>query len=107
VASSLAAEPPYEQFLGGRVAPTHFAGVTETEDLLRAAGFAEPRCWLTDAPVRPDAPREYLRTIILAPALERLGPDLGERYLDDVLESLPAPVTLDYVRLNIDAVDRL
>jgi trans-aconitate 2-methyltransferase len=105
VASSLAAEAPYEQFLGGRVAPTHYAGVSETEHLLRAAGFAEPRCWLTDAPVRPGAPREYLRTIILAPAVQRLGLDLGERYLDDVLEALPEPLTLDYVRLNIDTVD--
>jgi trans-aconitate 2-methyltransferase len=104
VASSLAAEPPYKQLLNGRISATHFAGVAETERLLAAAGFAAPRCWLADAPVRPQHPREYLRTIVLGPAVQSLGPELGERYLDDVLAALPRPVTVDYVRLNIEAV---
>jgi hypothetical protein len=40
---------------------------------------------------------------VLGPHVQQLPADLRERFMDDVLELLPKPVTVDYVRLNIDA----
>ena len=52
----------------------------------------------------PDEPREYLRTINLGVHLERLPAGLHEPFLDAVLERLGERLTIDYVRLNIDAI---
>src|SRR3954451_6082983 len=80
--------------------PWVYATAEETEERLRAAGFSEFRAWLEPWPVVPPQPREFLATVCL-----RTMPD-GEREaaIDRVLETLGDPPTLDYVRLNVDAV---
>jgi trans-aconitate 2-methyltransferase len=83
--------------------PWNFAGVEQTEARLRAAGFAEVRCWLQAWPVTPDEPRAYLETVCLGPHLERLADDERERFLDAVMVRLGERPLLDYVRLNIVA----
>ena len=95
---------PFRAHFEGWRGPWNFAAPDETERRLQAAGFTDAKCWLADRPVTPDDPREYLRTINLGAHLERLPADLHEPFLDAMLERLGARPTLDYVRLNIDAV---
>ena len=52
----------------------------------------------------PDEPHAYLTEINLGAHLERLPEELRPRFVDEVVERLGGPpVTIDYVRLNIDA----
>jgi hypothetical protein len=53
--------------------------------------------------MRPVEPREYLRTVCLAPFLEKLPAELEQRFVDDVADALGDPIELDYVRLNVTA----
>jgi trans-aconitate 2-methyltransferase len=98
-------QPPYAEHFADWRDPWNYAGAGETEGLLLAAGFTQARCWLQDAPTVPDQPREFLRTVILGPHVQRLPEELRAPFLDDVIEHLGAPIEVDYVRLNIDAVN--
>ena len=76
-----------------------------TRERLLAAGFSIGRGWLAPgARASREEPREFLRTIVLGPHVQRLPAELREPYLDEVLAELGEPVIVDYVRLNIDAV---
>jgi trans-aconitate 2-methyltransferase len=97
-------DPPFRAHFEGWRGPWNFATPEATERRLHAAGFGEARCWLAERPVRPDDAREYLRTINLGAHLERLPGTLHDPYLDAVLARLGERPTIDYVRLNIDAV---
>jgi trans-aconitate 2-methyltransferase len=100
---AMAAEPFAPSFEGWR-GPGNFAAPDETEARLRAAGFAQARAWLQERPVTPDEPHAYLTEINLGAHLGRLPEDLRPRFVDAVIERLGGPpVTIDYVRLNIDA----
>jgi trans-aconitate 2-methyltransferase len=100
---AMAAEPFAPSFEGWR-GPWNFAAPDETEARLRAAGFAQARAWLQERPVTPDEPHAYLTEINLGAHLGRLPEDLRPRFVDAVIERLGGPpVTIDYVRLNIDA----
>ena len=68
------------------------------------AGFTEARAWLQPWEVVPPEPEAFLRTLILKPQLEHLPAEVGDRFLADVLAEVGAPLRLDYVRLNIEAV---
>jgi trans-aconitate 2-methyltransferase len=84
--------------------PWNFATPAETEDRLRRAGFRDVRAWLQDWPVQPPEPRTFLRTICLGPHLEQLPVARHDAFLDEVMRRLGDPLTLDYVRLNLQAV---
>jgi trans-aconitate 2-methyltransferase len=103
-ARQAAADPPFRPHFEGWQGPWNFATPEDTERRLRAAGFGEARCRLADRPVKPDDPREYLRTINLGAHLDRLPDELRYPFVDAVLARLGERPTLDYVRLNIDAV---
>ncbi|MFL5871117.1 MAG: class I SAM-dependent methyltransferase, partial [Solirubrobacterales bacterium] len=81
----------------------NFAGPEETEARLAAAGFDSVRCWLEPRPVTPEDPLAFLATVALGPFLDRLPPDLQDDFVRKVAAEMEQPVTLDYVRLNIDA----
>jgi trans-aconitate 2-methyltransferase len=95
---------PYAEHLIGWRPPWNYAGAETTRERLLAAGFASADCRLAPAPQQPEHPREFLSTIIFEPHLRRLPEPLRERFIDELLERLGEPVTVDYVRLNIDAV---
>lgn len=95
--------PAFAPHFEGWPPPYNFAGVAETEDRLRAAGFDQVRCWLEERPVQPEEPRAFGAAAGLAPHLERLPEEKREPFVDAVLERLDKPVTFRYVRLNIDA----
>ncbi len=98
------AEPAWAPWFEGYVDPHLFADAPETEELLRAAGFAESTCWLQDAPVNPPEPPVFLGTVILGGAMERLPDDRHDAFLGEILGRLPEPFEADYVRLNLDAI---
>jgi trans-aconitate 2-methyltransferase len=99
-----AAEPPYAASLAGWTGPWNFSSAERARVLLEQAGFREARAWLQDAPLQPDQPTEYLRTVILGAHLDRLPATLHDGFVVDVEGRLPRPLTIDYVRLNLDAV---
>jgi trans-aconitate 2-methyltransferase len=83
--------------------PWNFSSAELAADRLRNHGFDEVRTWLEPRPVRPEEPREFFKTVVLHPFLDRL--DYGERddFVEAVIAHLGEPVELDYVRLNISA----
>jgi trans-aconitate 2-methyltransferase len=95
---------PYAEHFAGFTPPWNYASAEATETRLLAAGFGETRCWLAPAPRQPEEPRAFLSQIVLGPHVQQLPEDLREQFMDDVLARLPKPITVDYVRLNIDAV---
>jgi trans-aconitate 2-methyltransferase len=99
----LAREPYARHFIDWRP-PWNYAGTQPTRERLLAAGFHAAECWLTPAPRQPEDPRQFLSTIVLGPHVQQLPEQLREPFMDDVLARLGEPVTVDYVRLNIDAV---
>ncbi len=96
--------PPFAR-VPGRVwdGPWNFASPEETEERLLDAGFSDAQCWLVPQPVVPPDPKTYLQTIVLGAHLEQLPEDLRVPFTESVVAGLGAPVTIDYVRLNIDA----
>jgi trans-aconitate 2-methyltransferase len=100
----MALEPYAPHFEGWR-GPWNFAAPPETERRLRDAGFAQARASLVERDVRPEDSHAYLSEINLGAHLDLLPDDLHAAFVDAVIERLGgAPVTIDYVRLNIDAV---
>ena len=103
-AEAVAAMPRWADKFVGWSRPTLYASPADSEQRLLAAGFVDVDCWLEANPIAPDDPREYLGTIAIGAHLQRLDdPADREWFLDELLSRLPAPVTVDYVRLNIDA----
>ncbi len=98
------AREPYARSFRDWQPPWNYAGPERTRERLLAGGFAQARCWLTPAPRQPEAPREFLSTIVLGPHVQQLPGELRESFMDEVLALLEQPVTVDYVRLNIDGV---
>lgn len=102
--AAVAADPEYGQHLGGAKGLWNFASPEETEPRLLGAGFAEARCWLEPKPVQPAQPLEFVSTVTLGPVLDQLPPEKRQPFAEAVLEEHEAPLVLDYVRLNIEAV---
>jgi trans-aconitate 2-methyltransferase len=103
IAAGLQASEPYAPHFAGFEEPWNYAGAEETEARLREAGFDRARCWLQPWTVEPPEPAEFLRTVCLGPQLDRLPDGLRAGFVDAVLEAEPAPLRLDYVRLNVEA----
>jgi trans-aconitate 2-methyltransferase len=103
VMMEVAEEPPFDEHIGGWGGPWNYAGAPETAARLDAAGFADAECWLQEWPVEPDEPEEFIRAVCCGHHLERLPEELRPLYVERVYERAPKPLTLDYVRLNIDA----
>lgn len=94
---------PYARHFESWKPPWNYAAPEITRERLLAAGFTAAECWLQPAPREPEAPREFLSTIVLGPHVQQLPEDLRDPFMDDVLTVLGEPVVVDYVRLNIDA----
>jgi trans-aconitate 2-methyltransferase len=103
VIATVAARPEFAAHLGGVSGIWNFAGPEETEERLRGAGFAEARCWLEPKPVTPPDPLAFTSTVTLGPLLAQLPEDLRRPFAEAILAESERPLTLDYVRLNIEA----
>jgi trans-aconitate 2-methyltransferase len=98
-----AAREPFARHIEG-FEPWNFYGDAETTERLKGAGFVDVHCWLEEVDaVRPDDPRDFVTVVGLAAHQERLPEELREPFTDAVIEELPQPVELRYIRLNADA----
>jgi trans-aconitate 2-methyltransferase len=98
-----AARPEFAPHFAGMEAMWNFASPEETEVRLQGVGFSEAHCWLEPKPVTPEHPLEFTETVTLGPHLDRLPEDLRRPFAEAVLELSGEPLTLDYVRLNMEA----
>lgn len=97
------AQSEFAPHFEGLAAMWNFAAPGVTEERLREAGFSAVRCWLQPKPVTPDKPLEFITTVTLGPHLAQLPEDLRRPFAEAVLDEAVKPLTLDYVRLNIEA----
>jgi trans-aconitate 2-methyltransferase len=102
--AEVATRPEFAAHLERMTGMWNFAGPEETEQRLRAAGFSTARCWLEPKPVTPEQPLEFTSTVTLGPVLAQLPEDLRRPFAEAILDVSAKPLTLDYVRLNIEAV---
>lgn len=101
--ATVAARPEFSPHLTQMTGMWNFAAPVETEKRLLAAGFSAAHCWLEPKPVTPERPLEFTSTVTLGPLLAQLPEDLRHPFAEAILEHSPKPLTLDYVRLNIEA----
>jgi trans-aconitate 2-methyltransferase len=101
--ATVASRPEFAPHFEGMGMMWNFAGPEETESRLREAGFAETRCWLEPKPLIPADPLRFTMTVTLGPRLARLPEELRQPFAEAILAESPEPLTLDYVRLNIEA----
>jgi trans-aconitate 2-methyltransferase len=101
--ATVMAQPRFAPHFEGMAPMWNFAAPEETERRLLTAGFASARCWLEPKPVTPAEPLEFTSTVTLGPHLDRLPEDLRRPFAEAVLAQSATPLTLDYVRLNIEA----
>jgi trans-aconitate 2-methyltransferase len=98
-----AAQPRFAPHFEGMSAMWNFAAPEATEERLRGAGFSAVRCRLQPKPVTPTKPLEFIATVTLGPHLAQLPEELRRPFAEAVLAEAGEPLTLDYVRLNIEA----
>jgi trans-aconitate 2-methyltransferase len=103
VLSQVADEPPFAEYIGGWAGPWNFATPAETAARLATVGYVDAECWLQGRPVQPEEPADFIRTVCLGHHLERLPEELRPLLVERMVERVPEPLTLGYVRLNIDA----
>jgi len=106
LASEIANTAPYSEFVGGFAYPTYFADPKDELPRLAAAGFVDAKAWLKDAPTpfkTADDFRAFVSTVVLRHALALLPHDLGQRFLDEVVQHSAPAFSLDYVRLELRA----
>jgi trans-aconitate methyltransferase len=108
--AALRARPEYASFFRGFREPWTYATPEETRARLQRAGFDPVKVWTEPAPARFESAAafgEFVTKVVLRDELPRLPDDAARaRYLAELVEAAekddPA-LTLDYVRLNIDA----
>ncbi len=86
--------------------PVHFETPEATAARLDAAGFTDIHCWLAPEPLtleRGEPLETYLATVVLGAHVDRLPEAERAPFVREVAVRMASP-TLDYVRLNIDAV---
>lgn len=103
-ADRVGAQEPFAEHFRGWRGPWNFRSPRQTEESLTRAGFRKMKCWRQPAPVTPSDPIDFMRTVNLGVHCERLPEELRDPFVAAVAAELPKPVTIDYVRLNIDAV---
>jgi trans-aconitate 2-methyltransferase len=100
---NLEGDERFAPYLRTLQSPWYFASVGDTESRLARVGFTEVDCWISDAPTTPPDPQAFLSACVINPHLERLPENLRDEFVTSLLESMPRPLTLRYVRLNISA----
>lgn len=106
LADQVAGEPPFAEHFAAWRGPWNYAGAVQTAQRLRRAGFSDVETWLAPRLTELAEPRSFIATVCLVRHLDQLPPDRHEAFVDAVLERLPQPVALDYVRLNMAARGR-
>lgn len=100
--AAVATRPPFAESFGEMPVLWNFASPEDTEARLRAAGFDSVRCSLEPKPVTPEDPRAFITTVTIGPHLALLPEEQRDDFVTAVIEEMEKPVTLDYMRLNIE-----
>ena len=100
---AVASRPEFAEHFSEMSIMWNFATPAETELRLRNAGFDRVRCWLENKPVQPEDPYAFTTTVTMGPHLARLPEERRRRFAEAVLDLEGEPLTLNYVRLNIEA----
>ena len=98
---TLAAREPFAEHLADWPGDWNFQSPKATEERLIALGYTDVWTWETRVAVDVEDVAGYLGAICLGSFLERLPPDLHDDFVDAAVELLGAPLTIDYVRLNL------
>jgi hypothetical protein len=77
--------------------------VGDTQARLARAGFDAKPVWLDNRAYAPPEPEAFVRASGLAGHLELLPEHLHDEFVEAVVGSMPRPLVLEYVRLNISA----
>ena len=95
----------FAPYLRGMPDTHNFASVGDTRNRLARAGFEfeSDAVWLERKTVQPRDPEAFARAVGLSKHLALLPEALHDEFARTVLGSLPRPLTLEYVRLNISA----
>jgi trans-aconitate 2-methyltransferase len=101
---TVAMREPFAPHFEDMPVPWNFVPPDETEKRLRGAGFDQVSCWLSNKPVTPEDPYAFTTTVTMGPHLARLPEELRRPFAEAVLELEGDPLTINYVRLNIDAL---
>jgi trans-aconitate 2-methyltransferase len=101
--ATVASRPDFAEHYEAMEMMWNFSSAEETEEQLVNAGLDEIETWLEPKPLSPPEPREFMKTVTLGPHLQLLPEDLRDPFLDQVVAEMPEPITLDYVRLNMQA----
>jgi trans-aconitate 2-methyltransferase len=70
---------------------------------LERAGFVDVRAMTHIEPVTPDDPERFMSTMVLGAHLDRLPPELHDRFIRRVMEEMEHPHEMRYVRLTLSA----
>ena len=97
----LARREPFAAHLDGWPGDWNFQSPKATEERLIALGYTDVWTWETRVAVDVEDVAGYLGAICLGSFLECLPPDLHDDFVDAAVELLGAPLTIDYVRLNL------
>jgi trans-aconitate 2-methyltransferase len=102
---ALEGDERFASYLRTTPQPWYFASVGDTQGRLARAGFEATRCWIETKDVRPATTEAwpFLSSCVVNQHLDRLPDDLREPFLEALVDSMPQPLTLRYVRLNISA----
>ena len=103
IIKNVSSQEVFAQYFNNWSGPWYFASPEKTEFLLKKLGFKNVKCWLTAEPAVTDKPADYLETIWLGSHLERLPFELRKKYVKAVANNFSAPMTINYIRLNIEA----
>ena len=95
----------FSAYLRGMPDTHNFASVGDTLNRLERVGFElQPGAvWLENRTVQPRDPEAFGRVVGLAKHMALLPEEIRDDFADTVLGSIPRPLTLEYVRLNISA----
>jgi trans-aconitate 2-methyltransferase len=101
--ATVASRPQFAEHYEEMEMMWNFSSAEETAEQLEGAGFVEIETWLEPKPLEPPEPRDFIRTVTLGPHLQLLPEEARDSFLDQVVAEMPEPITLDYVRLNMQA----
>ena len=93
----------FAAYLRGMPDTHYFATPDDTRRRLERSGFEVGRVWLEEKIVQPPEPREFARVVGLSQHMARLPEELHQTLVDAVVDSMPRPFVLRYVRLNVSA----
>ena len=102
-AGAVAQEPRWQGQLAAFSPDWYFATAAETEQRLARSGFTEARCWLQSFVFTPPEPVGFLETVTLGSWVQQLPDEQRRTFAEQVARRLGEPLTIENVRLNIDA----